>query len=295
MRIGFIGAGKVGTAFGIYLKRKGFQIAGYYNRTQPSGLRSAAMTDSKFYPDMTQLLGESDIVFITVTDDQIEAVCNQLCQTSTLRVGQIIAHMSGALPSTILSPAKAHGCSICSLHPLLAFADIEKAAADLSKAYFCFEGDEDKLNILKEILHTCGNPYFTLKAEQKSLYHAAACMLSNYLVTLVHNGIKLMESIHIDEATALQAMLPLMNCTIENITKLSSENALTGPISRGDTNTVAKQFEAIRTLAPELLGFYLDISEETLKLAKSAKLESASDAEKIKALIDSYKQEVKPE
>jgi predicted short-subunit dehydrogenase-like oxidoreductase (DUF2520 family) len=288
MRIGFIGAGKVGTAFGIYLKQKGFKIAGYFSRTRQSGSRSAANTASLYYSDLNQLIEETDIIFITATDDQIENICLQLCQTSSLRQGQIIIHMSGALPSTILSSAKAFGCHIYSLHPLLAFADIEKSVCDLPEARFCLEGDEERMYAIEEMLQVCGNKYFKLKSEQKALYHASACMLSNYLVTLVHNGLKIMESIQIANSTAFDAMLPLINCTLQNILEFGSEKALTGPISRGDINTVAKQLDAINTSSPEQLALYASLSEETIKLAMLNKLKNPSDADKLKTIIESY-------
>lgn len=288
MLIGFIGAGKVGTAFGMYLKQKGFEIAGYFSRNEQSGTRSAAMTDSEYYSDLSQLIENIDIILITVTDDQIESVCQQLCQTTPLKQGQFLIHMSGALPSTILNQAKAFGCYIYSLHPLLAFADIEKSVTDLSDAHFCLEGDEEKIYVVEEILQGCGNKYFKLKPEQKPLYHASACMLSNYLVTLVHNGLKIMENIHIHDTVAFEAMLPLINCTIQNILRLGTEKALTGPISRGDIHTLAKQLDAISTSSPEQLALYANLSEETLKLSMLTNTKTPSDIDKLKALIESY-------
>lgn len=288
MRISFIGAGKVGTAFGAYLKQKGCNLTGYYSRSIESSSKAAAVTGSCSFRDLKQLGKESDIIFITTSDDQIENVCQKLCQGPYLKPGQYIIHMSGALPSTILSAAKAFGCHIYSMHPLLAFADTEKSILDLQNAYFCIEGDEDKITLLEDLLKLCGNPCFKLKPEHKVLYHASACMLSNYLVTLVHNGLKIMENIQVDSSTAFEAMLPLVNSTIQNILSLGTEAALTGPIARGDINTVEAQLNSLQHASKEQLALYAFLSQETLKLAKLSKLSDNQKADKLEYIIESF-------
>lgn len=288
MKIGFIGAGTVGTAFGIYLKKNGYAVAGYCSRSMESCRNAAEMTESSAYDNLSQLAADSDIIFITTKDDQIESVCRELCQKAQLREGQFIIHMSGALSSDILSIVKDYGCFAYSMHPLLAFADIEKSAADLPKAYFCIEGGQEKLHVIEELLKTCGNPYFKLKPEQKTLYHAAACMLSNFLVTLVHNGINMMEHIEIDRTIAFEAMLPLMNNTLQNILELGTANALTGPIARGDISTVTKQLDAISGMAMEQLPLFLFMAQETIKLAKQGKSNSDPDINSLQNIINTY-------
>ncbi|MDF2531972.1 MAG: hypothetical protein K0Q65_1553 [Clostridia bacterium] len=288
MRLGFIGAGKVGTALGIYLKEKGFQLSGYCSRSKDSGIISAERTGSKYYSTVGQLAGDADLIFITTSDDQIENVVAQLCSNSSLRPGQLIIHMSGALPSTILSPTKAFGCFVYSLHPLQAFADVDKSVSDLSNTYFCLEGDEERISILEDILIACKNAYFKLRPEQKTLYHASACMLSNYLVTLIHNSLLLMEDIQIDNSTAFMAMLPLMDSTILNVLELGTKAALTGPIARGDISTVKKQLEAISSSSKDQLKLYSCMAKETLKLAMLSKLKDSAETDELNTLIESY-------
>lgn len=288
MKIGFIGAGRVGTAMGMYFRKNSFALSGYFSRSLASSRKAAAMTDSTCYTALDSLCADSDMIFITTGDDQIEKACEQLCQEAQPGEGQIIVHMSGALPSTVLGAAKAFGCSIYSMHPLLAFADIQKSVSDLPNAYFCIEGDDKRLHIIENLLQACGNPYFTLKPEQKTLYHAAACMLSNFLVTLVHSGMNLMENIAVDRAVAFEAMLPLMNNTLQNILELDAPQALTGPIARGDVSTVAKQLAAISSGSGEQLPMFAFMAQETLKLATKSKLSSSQKADKLQSIIQSY-------
>lgn len=288
MQLGFIGAGKVGTALGIYLQKKGFHISGYYSRTKDSCIEAAARTKSNYYNNLKQLAAASNIIFITTSDDQVESVVKQLHDDCCLSFGQLIVHTSGALSSTILSPLKAFGCLTYSMHPLQAFADVDKSVSDLSNTYFCIEGDNENISILEGILTACNNPYFIARPEQKILYHASACMLSNYLVTLIHNSLILMEGIQPDNLTAFKAMLPLVNSTIQNVLELGTKDALTGPIARGDIATVKKQLDAISSFSQDQLALYTCMAKETLKLAKLSNLKDNSSADKLKVLIESY-------
>lgn len=288
MQLGFIGAGKVGTALGLYFKNNGFELSGYYSRTKDACIHSANRTQSNYYCNLEQLVEASDILFITTSDDQIESVVKQLCEDCCLKPGQLIVHTSGALPSTILSPTKFFGCFTYSMHPLQAFADVDKSVSDLPNTYFCIEGDEEKLSILEDILHTCKNAYFKVRPEQKVLYHTSACMLSNYLVTLIHNSLILMDGIQIDNSTAFKSMLPLVNSTIQNVLDLGTKDALTGPIARGDIETVKKQLEAVSLSSKDQLALYTCMAKETLKLATLSTLKDNAIADKLEILIDSY-------
>jgi predicted short-subunit dehydrogenase-like oxidoreductase (DUF2520 family) len=287
MKIGFIGAGKVGTAFGSYLKQKGFQVAGYYSRTFSSAQNAAAASDSRAFDSLSRLSEACDLLFITTGDDDVSSVAAQLAQSPCLRRGQLIVHMSGALPSTVLNPVKARGCSVYSLHPLQSFADIQKSVQDLSATYFSLEGDGEHIEILENMLKDCGNRYFILKADQKTLYHAAACILSNYLVTLVHKGLQLMEGIEPDGRVAFEAMLPLIEGTLKNISMLGTKAALTGPIARQDIHTVAKQLEAVQTAAPEQLALFAALAAETAKLAGYCQNDKGPSLQ-LEQLIKSY-------
>lgn len=287
MEIGFIGAGKVGTAFGMYLKDNNFEIYGYYSRTFESAQKAANLTESKAEKRLNNIVNNSDILFITTSDNEIPKVCNRLVEENLLDKGKILIHMSGASSSKILDKAKEKECYIYSLHPLQSFADTNKAINDLETTVFSLEGDEEKINIIEDVLRKTGNTYFKINAEQKAMYHATASVVSNYLVGLIDYGLSLFESIGIDKEDGYKALYPLIEGSIKNIYDLGTIKALTGPIVRGDTETITKHIETIKKNNPNDLELYKIMGLKTLDLAQKEKLK---DKEKIKELKNILKE-----
>ncbi len=281
MNIGFIGAGKVGTAFGKYLSNNGFNVKGYHSRSEKSAQNAARFCNSRAYSSINELTHSADIILITTNDDEIAKIVEKLTKENILSTGQIVVHMSGASSSEILKAVKEKGCFTYSLHPLQAFADIEKAVMDLKDTVFSIEGDKEKIHILEEILKATGNKYFKITKEQKSIYHAGACVVSNYLVTLMDWGLSLFEAIGIKSDDGYKALYPLIEGTIKNIYKLGPEKALTGPIARGDIETVENHIKSIKNTVQDRMDFYRLMGNMTLELAKKDRL---NDNKKIKEL-----------
>ena len=286
MKIGFIGAGCVGTSFGIYLRGRGFDLQGYYSRTTESAEMAARLSGSLCYPDEQTLLDDIDILFITTNDAHIQAVCDSLADNGYLRQGQLIVHMSGALSSEILQSARGQGCFTYSLHPLQSFADKAKAFANLRETVFSLEGDMERLNILEDMLARMGNPFFTIEAEQKVLYHAATCICSNFLTALIEEGLQFFAAVDIPREEGLNAVLPLIRNTIDNIALSGTENALTGPIARGDVDTVRQHLHSIKHALPDKLEFYKLMADSTLTLARQHKLKDPLTAAALEHLLN---------
>lgn len=269
MKIVFVGAGKVGTVFGWYLKSKGLNVLGYYSRTLQSAKQGAFETDSRVL-SLEDVVNLGEIIFITTSDNSIGEVCQQIAKEYGFKGGQTVVHMSGGLGSDILRPAKEQGANIFSLHPMQAFANIEKAKEEIKNTFFTFEGDGDEKQIIK-LLEKIGNPYTKIDCNSKSLYHAAACISSNYLVTLTNIAVEILENIGFKDKEPLKVLLPLMRGTIENIEKLGVKEALTGPIVRGDYNTVRKHIESLEELE-DIGKIYKLLGKETVKLAQKRNL-----------------------
>ncbi len=281
MKIGFIGAGKVGNAFGCYLRKKNIEISGYTSRSPDSGVIASNLTQSVFFANSIELILASDLVFITTNDDQIEIVATELGSSEIDLRDKCFAHMSGALSSDRLKPLREKGAAVFSVHPMQSFADHEKSILDLENTTFGIEGSQ-KIEIIISLLEKTDNPYILLTPDQKTEYHIASCIVSNFLTALLDSGFNIMKSIGIEETTAISALAPMIRGTVENIIKLGPQKALTGPIARGDLQTIKKHLLALeknKTAAET----YRSMGKLTLDLAKKEKL---SDPAIIKELTE---------
>jgi predicted short-subunit dehydrogenase-like oxidoreductase (DUF2520 family) len=279
MGIGFIGAGKVATAFGRYLHGRGVAISGYYDRHSEKSRRAASATHSRAFPDNAALASHSDIVLITTRDDQIADACNALCRQKSIDAHHLVGHMSGAHSSSILADARRLGATVFSLHPLQAFADENKALAELPHTFFSLEGEGEGLQPVRHILEQAGNRFFSISPENKSLYHLSACILSNYLVSLMDAGLAALGKSGIDPDEGFQAMRPLIDGTLSNIARMGTARALTGPIVRGDAGTVRQHLQALENSGLEdIEALYRQMGMHTLKLACRTVLSSEKAA-----------------
>jgi predicted short-subunit dehydrogenase-like oxidoreductase (DUF2520 family) len=250
MKISFIGAGKVGTAFGKYLSSH-YEVAYINDLNQEQAKLSATYIGCQL-AENDKLVAESDVIFLTVSDNFIYSLAGEIAAFDVK--DKLFVHMSGALTSEELRDLKNKGAKTCSMHPLQTFSDTEKAVEDLKEAYFAVEGDDD---LVESMIKKLGNPYFKLDKSQKNKYHLSACIFSNYLVTLMNYGSRMMADIGIKEEDALKAMKPLIDATLSNIMLKGTEQSLTGPIQRGDTKTVEKHMTELNGVdleAYQLLG-----------------------------------------
>jgi predicted short-subunit dehydrogenase-like oxidoreductase (DUF2520 family) len=282
MHIGFIGAGKVATAFGRYLRTCGVAISGYFDHHADKAAHACRGTHSRICRDAAEVAAISDIVLITTRDDQIQGVCEALCQDAAVGPQHLVGHMSGAHASSILVDAERLGAAVFSLHPLQAFAQEDKALADLPHTYFSIEGNDARLKAVEKILEKTGNRHFRIRPEDKKCYHLAACVVSNYLVTLMAYGMAALEQSGIRPKEGFQAMMPLIQGTLANIAEVGPAKALTGPIARGDVSTVRHHLEALsRPELSELKAFYAYLGEKTLDLARQDVLKDLSKADAV--------------
>lgn len=287
MGIGFIGAGKVATAFGRHLHAQGITISGFYDRHADKASHACRATDSQAWKSATEAAENCKILLITTRDDQIAGVCSDLCAHGCVAPHHLVGHMSGAHSSQILSQATADGAAVFSLHPLQAFAEEETALADLAFTYFSLEGDDPRLSAVEAILGKTGNPYFRIKPDNKPLYHLAACILSNHLVTLMAEGLAALEKSGIDPKEGFQAMQRLIEGTLANIASAGPAKALTGPIARGDAGTIATHLAALDKQGLNTIkDGYRFMGLKTLELAARDVLKDPVKIEALRKLLN---------
>jgi predicted short-subunit dehydrogenase-like oxidoreductase (DUF2520 family) len=255
-RIGIIGAGVVGTAVGVVLSQKDYEITGVYDIKSESTKQLVERIGCTAYTSPQEVSRSADILIITTSDTAIQDVVDNLAETKAFYEGQIIVHMSGAQSSEILDRAREFGALVLSVHPLQSFASPERAIELLPGSIFSIEGDKDAYEFGVCIVENLGGEYFFIERKAKPLYHAGACVVSNYLVTIIDFGIKLLESTGIPRQMATKALMPLINGTIKNIENIGIPRALTGPIARGDLGTIVKHLDCLEEMAPELSKLY---------------------------------------
>lgn len=282
MNIGFIGAGKVGISCGIYLNSNDIYVSGYFSKCLEDTQIATVKTQSNIYIHLKDLICDCDIIFITTNDDSIQIVKDQIIkEASNVLNGKLIAHMSGSYSSDILKELKEYGCYVYSVHPLQSFADIDSSTDKLSNTVFTLEGCMEKIYVLESLLKTLGNQHFKIDTKNKELYHVGACVVSNYLVTLIDIGLNIFKKIGIDETEAIKALSPLIDGTIENIKSFGTKDSLTGPIARGDTQTIKSHLREIETNMPDMLMFYKLMALETLDIS----LNTPENIKKIKTIL----------
>ncbi len=266
-KIGIIGAGVVGTAVGVVLKQKGYEITGAYDVKSESTQQLVERIGCTPHTSPQGVSRSADVLFITTNDAAIRNVVDTLADRKAFFEGQVVVHMSGAQSSEVLDRAKMFGANILSVHPLQSFANVDGAIKNLPGSVFSIEGDRDAYDTAVCIVETLQGEYFFIDRKAKPLYHAGACVVSNYLVTLIDFGVKLLESTGIPRSAGVKALLPLIQGTVNNIENIGIPRALTGPISRGDLSTIVKHLECLEEMAPELMKLYSWLGFYTTQIA----------------------------
>lgn len=286
MKIGIIGAGKVGSAIAILLANTGMEVAGVASRSPQSAERLASRLGCLSL-SKSEVARSADVLLITTSDDAIAQVAAELAATGPFHRGQVVLHMSGALTSGVLAPAAEMGAYTLSLHPVQSFASVEQALKLIPGTYFSIEGDQRGYDIAQEIVTRLGGQYFFLDSQAKVLYHAAAVEACSYLVGLLASSFELLAAAGVPEEVRLPAFLPLVAGTLENIKQLGIPGALTGPIARGDSGTLIKHLEAMHDL-PEQLRVYICLGLRTVEVARAKGTISEEQAAALKDLLQKY-------
>lgn len=265
IKFGIIGAGVVGTTIATLLDNAGWQCIGVNTRSNKSYERFCLYLQTPRLR-LGELARIADVLFITTQDSSIEKVAIQLTKEKENRPGQTWIHCSGSLRSEIMCQDQSLPNRYLSIHPLQAFASIERALLLMQGTHFGIEGDCQESEELGETLvKLLGGIPHKIDPRQKTLYHAGAVVASNYLVSLAYLAVKLFEQAGIDKQSALDSLLPLMEGSFHNIDKLGLPNALTGPIARGDAEVVGKHLQEIPS---DLKNIYKGLGRLALELGE---------------------------
>ncbi|MBI2851075.1 MAG: DUF2520 domain-containing protein [Chloroflexi bacterium] len=282
IRVGFIGAGTVGTALAIGLNARGYQVVAVSSRTKTSSDRLAKEIPGCQSMRMNQAVADSaDLVFITTPDGVIPLVASEV----RWRAGQCVVHCSGADSTATLEPARKLGARVGAFHPLQTFASVKQAIDNLPGSTFAIEAEEPLLTTLKEMAEALGGHSIELKAGDKVIYHAAAVIACNYMVTLVKLATDLWQTFDIPREEATRALIPLLKGTLNNIENVGIPQCLTGPIARGDTGTIQKHLKALNEVAPAVLSTYRELGRQTIPVALAKGKISIQQAQELEEIL----------
>jgi predicted short-subunit dehydrogenase-like oxidoreductase (DUF2520 family) len=264
--LGVIGAGAVGTALARLLFAAGWRAGGVACRRFSSAERAVRRLGAgRPVGSNAEAARGADLLLVSVPDRSIREVAGEVAAAGAIHPGALALHCSGALTSEELAPLRAGGASVGSLHPLQTFAGADDSGDRVRESFLFYEGDEP-YRIRAVALDLGGKP-LPIRAGDKVLYHAGAAAACNLGVAMVDLGVRLMAAAGIGRDDALKALLPLLRGTVSNLAAVGLPAALTGPVARGDAETVRAHLAAIRAAAPDLLAAYTEATRHAARIA----------------------------
>jgi len=265
VKIAVVGAGRVGTAVAVLLRRAGHEIIAV------SGREATATRASTYLPGVAvigsaEASRQAELIFVSVPDDCLAPTVGELSATGAFVPGSWVAHLSGANGLTVLEPARDAGARRLAIHPLQTFPDVESAIASIPGCWFAVTADDaDGDRVGAELARDLGATPFPLADDKRALYHAAAVFASNDVVGVSAVAERLFADAGVPDAGA--AMHPLQLATIRNVGRVGAGTALTGPAVRGDAGTIERNLEALEADAPDVVEAYVVLCRVALDLA----------------------------
>lgn len=265
--ITIIGTGAVGTALKDFFESNGYPVAAAVSRTD--GLPGDEAAYGK-------------IIFITTPDDAISKVVVDLSKKQLDWPGRVVVHCSGSLSANVLSTLTVYGAKIASMHPIQTFSRGDDAGR-FRGITVSVEGDREAADLLKPIITDMNAKALEVTPGQKQALHLGAVFASNYLVSLMRTVEDYLDSEEIEDGIAI--MRPLIEQTLNNILTRGTEEALTGPVSRGDVQTVEAHLTRL-IFYPDKQALYRKLGKIALQIAEKTGTLNKEEAEKLHHLFD---------
>jgi predicted short-subunit dehydrogenase-like oxidoreductase (DUF2520 family) len=283
LRIGFIGAGRLGQALAWSLAQAGLKVVAVSSRQEAQALALASPIQGCACMTPQAVADACDLVFVTTPDSVIGATCDGL----TWRPGQAVVHCSGVTDVGVLAHALAQGASIGGFHPMQTFGDPHAAVQSLPGCTITVEaGQAELMQVLLGWVERLQCVPNRLPAGMRGRYHAAAGYTSQFINALFDQAVRLWQTWGATEEEALRALLPLAQGTLSAIQSAGVARGMPGPVSRGDLSSIDKHLSAIKPMGPEMVNFYRTLCSVTVPLARQA---GGIDQAKAQKFIDLLK------
>lgn len=252
MNIAFYGPGRAGGALALAAHRAGHSIASIDGRNRAAVAALAGSVDIAG--------GNADLLVVAVADDAIRTVA---VERAAGPIPPAVVHMSGAVPVDALAPCAEAGAAIGSFHPLQTFPSARAGADRFPGSHVAITASDELSSDLESFALSLGATPFRLPDESKVLYHAAAAAAANFTMTSLGIADELFRSAGVDPAVAR----PLVEAIVGNAFEIGPREALTGPIARGDVETVRAQIDAVRKDAPDVADAFVAMAKATAVFA----------------------------
>jgi predicted short-subunit dehydrogenase-like oxidoreductase (DUF2520 family) len=262
--VGVIGAGRVGAVLAARLRTAGHEVAAVAGESDASRHRIATLLPGLTASKPSAVARASDLLLLTVPDDMLPNVVTVLAASGALREGQYVVHTSGRHGLAVLEPARAVGARTVALHPAMTFTGTELDLDRLDGCVFGLTAAPAERGFAEGLVADLGGRPMWVPEEMRTLYHAGLAHGANHLVTLVTEAMEMLAAAGSDDPA--RTLRPLLTAALDNALE-QGDAALTGPIVRGDLNTVRAHLDEIAVSAPQTMGSYVALARATLARA----------------------------
>ncbi len=283
-RIGVIGAGRVGAVLAAGLRSAGHDVVSAAGESDASRARIAGLLPGVGVDKPSAVARTCDLLLLTVPDDMLGNLVCDLANSGALHKGQYVVHSSGRHGLAILAPAIAVGARAIALHPAMTFTGTAVDLERLGGCVFGLTAETTERDTAARLVADLGGRAMWVPESRRALYHAGLAHGANHLVTLVTEAMELLAAAGADDPAA--TLRPLLTAALDNALD-HGDAALTGPIVRGDVNTVRAHLRGIATEAPTTLPSYLVLARATLSRAVTDGRLTAMRALKMTEILDS--------
>jgi predicted short-subunit dehydrogenase-like oxidoreductase (DUF2520 family) len=276
LTVGVVGTGRAGAVLGAALARAGHAVVAAYAVSDVSRLRAEALLPGVPLVPVPEVLARADLVLLTVPDDVLPGLVAGLVETDAVRAGQFLAHASGRYGYGVLDPATRRGALPLALHPVMTFTGTSVDLPRLTGVPFGVTAPDELRPAAEALVVEMGGEPVWVAEGARPLYHAALAHGANHLAALVAQTLDLLTHAGVEEPARLVA--PLLSAVLDNTLRYGDQ-ALTGPVARGDAGTVAAHLDALGDVSPQARSAYVALARVTADRALSAGLLRADAAE----------------
>jgi predicted short-subunit dehydrogenase-like oxidoreductase (DUF2520 family) len=278
LRIGIVGAGRVGAVLGAALRRAGHDVIGISAVSDLSRLRAEALLPGVPIRLVPEVVADADLVLLAVPDDVLPGLVAGLVDTGAIHAGQFVAHPSGRYGTDVLDPVRRVGALPLAIHPVMTFTGTSVDLSRLEDCPFGVTSAEPIRPVAEALVVEMGGEPVWVPEEARGLYHAGVVFGANFLMTIVLQSLEILREAGIAEPQRLMA--PLLSASLDNALR-HGDVALTGPVARGDAQTVAEHLDRMQELSPVVTDAYRALARLTADRALAAGLITPDAAESL--------------